>query len=480
MTVGNALQATIGLEVHVQLSTESKIFCSCSTEFGRPPNSNICPICLGYPGTLPVLNKGVVEKAIKAALALNCHLADFSKFDRKNYFYPDLDKAYQISQFDLPLAKNGYLELDEDQGGIRVRINRIHLEEDAGKLLHHPGSSESLVDYNRSGVPLIEIVTEPDLHTPAQAHAYLGNLKEILEYLEVSDCNMEEGSLRCDANISMAPAESETLGTKTELKNMNSFSAIERGLEYEIKRQTELLERGGKIVQDTRAWDDQRGETFSMRSKEEAHDYRYFPDPDLVPLICEEEWIEDLRAQLPELPAVRRERFERQYELPEYDARVLTSSRRLADFFEEAVKAFPQPKEVSNWVMGDFLRLVKEEEMDFEQLKISGEQLAELLQLMEDGTISGKIGKEVLEASFKSGDSPQDIVEERGLVQISDRDNLLPVIEEVLAENEEAADDYRSGKKKAMGFLVGQAMKKTRGQANPQLVNQLLREMLDS
>lgn len=472
-------EVTIGLEVHVQLNTDSKIFCSCSTSFGEPPNTNICPICLGFPGTLPRLNKRVVEYAILSGLALHCTIAPFSKFDRKNYFYPDLDKAYQISQYDLPIARDGYLHLsDRDGEEFVVRINRIHLEEDAGKLIHVEGSHESLVDYNRSGVPLIEIVTEPDIHSPSQAYIYLEALKSTLEYLGVSDCNMEEGSLRCDANISLAPEGSKVLGTKTELKNMNSFRAIEKGLYYEIERQEMILEEGGTITQETRAWDEKRERTFLMRSKEEAHDYRYFPDPDLVPLLLYEEWVHSLQEELPELPKERRKRFIRAYGLPSYDANILTSSRALADFFEEVVELFHEPKLVSNWVMGEFLHLVKEGGYVLDEVPIKPEDLAELLTLISDGTISGKMAKEVFLVSFKTGNSPASIVEKRGLVQLSDEEELESIIEDVIKENPGAVQDFKEGKKKAIGFLVGQTMKKTKGKANPQLVNQIVREKI--
>lgn len=476
---------TIGLEVHVQLNTDSKIFCSCSTSFGGPPNTNICPVCLGLPGALPLLNKRVVEYAIMAGIALNCEISSFSKFHRKNYFYPDLNKAYQISQYDLPVARDGYLDLKEREGEsdregeeFRVRINRIHLEEDAGRLVHVEGGSESLVDYNRSGVPLIEIVTEPDIHSPSQAYTYLEALKMTLEYLGISDCNMEEGSLRCDANISLALEGSETLGTKTELKNMNSFRSILKGLHYEMERQEEILKNGGTISQETRAWNEESGETFLLRSKEEAHDYRYFPDPDLVPLLLHSAWVESLKENLPELPEKRRERFLKEYKLPLYDAEILTSSRTLADFFEEAVSVHRDPKQVSNWVMGEFLRLMKEGGHRIEEVPLKGQDLGELLGLIEEGTISGKMAKKVFEESFSTGRGARSIVEERGLLQISDQEELSKMVEEIMAANESAVRDYRQGKKKALGFLVGEIMKKTRGKANPQIVNRLLRERL--
>lgn len=473
----------IGLEVHAQLLTDSKIFCGCSTKFGADPNSNTCPVCLGLPGVLPVLNRKAVEYTIKAGLAFNCQIARFSKFDRKNYFYPDLPKAYQISQYDLPLCAGGYIEVEDGEGGFsRVGITRIHLEEDAGKLIHEGTIGEStgsLVDFNRAGVPLIEIVSEPDITSPAMARAYLNKLKNILEYLEVSDCNMEEGSLRCDANISIKPRGSRELGTKTELKNINSFKAVEKALTYEAERQAELLEKGEKVIQETRTWDEKAGKTFSMRGKEEAHDYRYFPEPDLVPVVIEEEWIEEIRSSLPELPDAKKRRFVEEYGLPEYDASVLTASKALAAFFEETVSHFEDAKQVSNWIMGDFLYLLKEEDLAVEDLRFSGRDLAKMLKMQEKGTISSKIAKTVFEEMFRTGKDPEKIVEEKGLVQISDEDRLRELVEKVIDENPGAVEDYCNGKDRAIGFLVGQIMKATRGKANPQLVNQLLREKLD-
>ncbi len=470
-------ETVIGLEVHVQLATESKIFCSCSTEFGSEPNTHTCPVCLGLPGSLPVLNKKALEYAIMAGLALNCHIRDYSKFDRKNYFYPDLPKAYQISQFDLPVAEKGYMEIE----GEKIGITRVHLEEDAGKLVHEGtigSSTGSLVDYNRTGVPLIEIVSEPDITSPAQASQYLIQLKKILEYLEVSDCNMEEGSLRCDANVSIRPVGQKEFGTKTELKNMNSFKAVEKGLTYEVTRQKKVLDSGGKIIQETRTWDDSAGKTISMRGKEEAHDYRYFPDPDLVPMQISEDWISKLQSRIPELPVKRKERFVKEYGIPEYDAGVLTDTRVLADFFEEGVKAFSDPKTVSNWVMGEFLRLIKESGKAIEESKIDGKLLGELLQLIEDGTISSKIAKDVFTEMFKTGQSPEEIIEDEGLKQISDEGKLEEIVSGIIADNPEAVEDIKNGKDQAIGFLVGQVMKETRGKANPQLVNQLFRDKI--
>lgn len=476
------LETVIGLEVHVELATKSKIFCSCSTEFGAPPNTHVCPICLGMPGVLPVLNKKALEYAVRAALALNCEIAPFSKFDRKNYFYPDLPKAYQISQYDQPLAYGGYVDIEVNGEKRRIRIKRVHLEEDAGKLLHAgddiAGAATSLVDFNRSGVPLIEIVSEPDIRSPEEARLYLMKLKTILEYLGVSDCKMEEGSLRCDANLSVRPRGAKELGTKTEIKNMNSFRAVFKGLEYEERRQKEALAAGEEIVQETRHWDENRSVTVSMRGKEEAHDYRYFPDPDLVPLVIDRAWVEEIRRSLPELPDARRERFQREYGLPAYDAEVLTASRTLADFYDECVRLFPDPKAVSNFVMSEVLRLLNAEGKDIVDTPLTPQHLAKLLGLVKEGTISGKIAKDVFEEVFKTGRDPAEIVKERGLVQISDEGELTRIVDEVLAANPAVVADYRGGKEKAFTFLVGQVMKATRGKANPALVNKLLKEKL--
>ncbi|MGB9886202.1 MAG: Asp-tRNA(Asn)/Glu-tRNA(Gln) amidotransferase subunit GatB [Moorellales bacterium] len=475
-------EAVIGLEVHVELKTASKAFCSCPTAFGAEPNTQVCPVCLGLPGVLPVINRKMVDYALKVALALNCRIAPRCKFDRKNYYYPDLPKNYQISQYDLPLATGGYLEIEVDGRTRRIGITRVHMEEDAGKLIHQgealgPGAY-SLVDLNRTGVPLLEIVSEPDLRSPEEAYAYLTALKAVLQYLDVSDCKMEEGSLRCDANVSVRPRGSSAFGTKTELKNMNSFKALQRALAYEIERQIEVLLRGGEVEQETRMWDEARGVTVTMRGKEEAHDYRYFPEPDLVPLEIDSAWIDRIRAELPELPAQRRRRFVEQYGLPAYDAGVLTASRAMADYFEACTSLYPQPKTVSNWLMGDFSRLLNASGLEVEQTPVKPEGLAELLKLIDEGTISGKIAKTVFEEMFATGRSARAIVEEKGLVQISDEAALAAVVDRVLAENPGPAADFRAGKEKALGFLVGQVMRATRGQANPALVNRLLRERL--
>ncbi|AGL01868.1 Asp-tRNA(Asn)/Glu-tRNA(Gln) amidotransferase subunit GatB [Desulfoscipio gibsoniae] len=475
-------EAVIGLEVHVELKTNTKIFCHSSTEFGADPNHHVCPVCLGLPGVLPVVNKKVVEYAIKAGLALNCQIASFSKFDRKNYYYPDLPKNYQISQYDLPIAEHGHLEINVNGTDKRIGITRVHMEEDAGKLVHQGTISTtpySLVDYNRTGVPLIEIVSEPDMTSADEAVAYLEKLKAIIQYTGVSDCKMQEGSLRCDANISVRPVGQTELGTKAELKNMNSFKALHKAISYEIERQMEVLEDGEKVVQETRTWDEARGVTLSMRSKEEAHDYRYFPDPDLAPLVIAREWVDEIKASLPELPDERRKRLVSAYGLPEYDAAVLTTTRELADYYEQCVELFNNPKLVSNWIMGDLARMMNASGQEIGDVRISPAQLAKMLQLLDKGTISGKIAKTVFEEMFNTGKDPGQVVEEKGLVQISDAGLIDKVVEEVIAANPKSVEDYRAGKEKAIGFLVGQVMKSTKGKANPGMVNKLLKEKLD-
>jgi len=468
-------EAVIGLEVHVELRTKTKAFCSCPNEFGSVPNSNVCPICLALPGTLPVLNKTLLEYAIQVGLALNCEIASFCKFDRKNYFYPDLPKAYQISQYDMPLCRNGYLDVEVNGHTRRVGINRVHMEEDAGKLVHGENNADySLIDLNRAGVPLLEIVTEPDMRTPEEARLFLENLKQILQYLNVSDCKMEEGSLRCDANISLRPVGSSIFNTKVEIKNMNSFKAVQSALENEINRQREIYESGGVVVQETRAWDEDTGRTSVMRSKETASDYRYFPDPDLVPVVISDEMINELRNQLPELPAARKKRFIEEYGLPPYDAGILTSTRALADYYEECVKGYHDPKKVSNWVMVELLRLLNSNNVEIKDSKLTPSHLVEMLKLMDEGTISGKIAKTVFEEMFNTGKRAAQIVEEKGLMQISDEDELAAIIDRLIAAHPEVVEDYRKGKKKALGFFVGQVMKETRGKANPQIVNKLL------
>lgn len=470
-------ETVIGLEVHAELSTKTKIFCGCSTEFGKDPNIHCCPVCLGLPGSLPKLNKKVVEYGVKAALATNCRVNNISIMARKNYFYPDCPKNYQITQHDKPLCEDGYIEIETENGPKRIGIERIHMEEDAGKLLHvHDGT---LVDYNRVGVPLIEIVSKPDIRTPEEARLYLEKLKSILQYIEVSDVRMEEGSLRCDANISLRPVGEEKFGTKAEIKNMNSFKALEKALEYERGRQLELLEGGERIHQETRRWDEQNGITVVMRSKEQAHDYRYFPEPDLVTVNVSNEWIESIKSTLPELPDSKRERFMKEYGLPEYDADILTSTRSLADFFEECVSSFHDPKVISNWVMGEMMRLMNDRSMTIEDVRIKPSDLAELLNLIDKGTISGTIGKKVFSHMFETGKSAKKIVEEKGLTQNSDTDFIKEIVLKVISENGQSVSDYKSGKTRAFGFLVGQVMKESKGKANPGIVNQILKEELE-
>jgi aspartyl-tRNA(Asn)/glutamyl-tRNA(Gln) amidotransferase subunit B len=471
-------EAVIGLEVHAQLLTASKIFCGCATAFGAPANTQTCPVCLGMPGSLPVLNRQAVEFALKMALATHCRIPAESVFARKNYFYPDLPKGYQISQYELPLAEHGFLEIRVNGALKRIGITRIHLEEDAGKLIHSELRPLSFVDFNRTGVPLIEIVSEPDLRAPEEAVEYLKALRNILLYLEICDGNMEEGSLRCDANISLRPLGAREFGTKTELKNLNSFRFVKMALEYEIKRQRALLSAGREILQETRLWDPSQGQTLSMRGKEEAHDYRYFPDPDLVPVKIAPEWLATLQQSLPELPAARRQRFQDQYGLPEYDAEVLTGEKALADYFEACVAEFPQPKKVSNWIMAELLRELKKEEAGIAACRVSPGALGRLLALVEQGTLSGKLAKTVFEEMAATGQDPEAIIKARGLVQISDAEALVPVAREILAAHPQEVADYRAGKTKVLGFFVGQLMRRTKGQANPQLANEIFRKLL--
>ncbi|MUT68623.1 Asp-tRNA(Asn)/Glu-tRNA(Gln) amidotransferase subunit GatB [Paenibacillus sp. NEAU-GSW1] len=478
MSEANKYETVVGLEVHVELHTNSKIFCGCSTAFGAPANTHTCPVCLGHPGVLPVLNKQAVEYAMKAAMALNCQIADISKFDRKNYFYPDSPKAYQISQFDQPIGENGWIDIEVNGETKRIGITRLHLEEDAGKLTHVDGGYASLVDFNRVGTPLVEIVSEPDIRTPEEAKAYLEKLKAIMLYCEVSDVKMEEGSLRCDANISLRPYGQEKFGTRAELKNMNSFRGVQRGLEYEQIRQAEILDSGEKVVQETRRWDEAQGKTFSMRGKEESHDYRYFPDPDLVRLHIDNDWKERVRASIPELPDSRKARYTSDYGLPSYDAEVITSSKKLADLFEESLSHTKDAKTVSNWIMGDLLGYLNANSLELNDVKITGQGLGEMVGLLEKGTISNKIAKTVFKAMLESGKLPQQIVEEQGLVQISDEGAILAIVDQIIAANPQSVEDFRAGKEKAIGFLVGQIMKETKGKANPGLVNKLLLERL--
>ncbi len=470
-------EPVIGLEVHAQLETESKIFSTASTAFGAPPNSQVTPVCLGMPGVLPVLNKKALELAVKAALALNCTIHGRSRFARKNYFYPDLPKGYQISQYEEPYSSGGWLDIPSGEGVKRVRLTRIHMEEDAGKLVHDNSGSSSHVDLNRAGVPLIEIVSEPDISDAEEAVAYLKKLRSILRYIGVCDGNMEEGSLRCDANVSIRPKGSKTLGTKVEIKNVNSFKFIQRAIEYEIKRQEAVVEGGGKIVQETRLYDADKGVTFSMRTKEEAHDYRYFPDPDLLPVEIGPEDIELLKASLPELPDARRERFASEYGLPEYDAGVLTSSREIADYFEEALSHYKNPKTLGNWIMTEVLRELREDD-DISEFPVTAKKLAGLLNLIDDGTISGKIAKDVFAEMVSGGGTAKEIVEKKGIRQISDKGELESLISGILEKHPDEISRYKGGDEKLIGFFVGQVMKATQGKANPKLVNDILKAEL--
>lgn len=471
-------EAIIGLEVHAQMLTNSKMFCGCSTKFGSEPNTQTCPVCTGMPGVLPVMNKKALEFAIKTGLAMNCKISSYSRFARKNYFYPDLPKNYQISQYELPLCENGFIEITVDGKKRRIGITRIHIEEDAGKSIHE-GGNYSLVDLNRAGVPLMEIVSEPDIRTPREAAEYIRELRTILRYLGVCDGNMEQGSLRCDANVSVRPAGSRELGIKTEIKNINSFKFVEKALEYEIERQIRILQEGGRIIQETRLWNSEAGRTVSMRTKEEAHDYRYFPEPDLVPIVVEKDFIEEIRACLPELPDEKRERFISDYGLPEYDADFLVSERAMAEWFEEAVRLGGQPKAVSNWIQGDLMRLLKDEDKIIEECPLKPEQLVGMLKLIDNDTISGKIAKTVFEEMYKSGKAAEDIIKEKGLVQISDLSFIEEAVDEIIQKNPSEVDRYNAGEEKLFGFFVGQVMKATKGKANPKIVNEILKKRLN-
>lgn len=477
-------EAVIGLEVHTELQTKTKIFCSCRTSFGADPNTNVCPVCLGLPGVLPVLNKKVLEYAVRAGLALNCEISHFSKFDRKNYYYPDLPKNFQTSQFDLPICEHGYLDVEVEGEKRRIRITRAHMEEDAGKLVHHgtsiTDSDYSLVDYNRTGTPLLEIVSEPDMRSAKEAVAYMEKIRAILQYIGVSDCRMEEGSLRCDANVSVRPVGQKELGTKTEIKNINSFKGVERAIEYEAMRQAELLEDGGKVVQETRTWDEKEGITKSMRTKEEANDYRYFPEPDLVPFTVSDEYIENIRKSLPELPDARKERYMKEFGLSSEDAVFMTNDKDTADYFEAAVAAGADPKAAVNWLMGEFASQLSTEGIEIAKAPVSAENLAGLLKLISKGTISGKIAKKVFATMWKEGGKAEDIVKAQGLVQVSDTAELSKLVDEVVGKNPKAVEDFKAGKKKAVGALVGQIMKATKGKANPRVINELLNKKLQS
>jgi aspartyl-tRNA(Asn)/glutamyl-tRNA(Gln) amidotransferase subunit B len=474
-------EAVIGLEIHAQLLTDSKAFCSCSTLFGADPNANTCPICLGMPGVLPVLNRKALEFTIRMAIACNCDINEISRFARKNYYYPDLPKNYQISQYELPVAEHGWVDVETAPGEVkRIGLTRIHMEEDAGKLIHDEHKPMSYVDLNRTGVPLIEIVSEPELRSPEDAAAYLRTLRSILVYLEICDGNMEQGSFRCDANVSLRPKGETSLGVKTEVKNMNSFRNVQRALNYEIERQTEMLLNGERIIQETRLFDPSTGTTASMRSKEQAHDYRYFPDPDLLPLRVEPGLVDAIRAKLPELPAQKKERFIKDFGIPPYDAGVLTASKQMADYFEKTVELHADPKTVSNWIMTELMRELKgADEADITCCPVSPSQLAALFKLMADGTISGKIAKTVFEEMYATGKDAAAIIEEKGLVQVSDTSEILSLIQKVLDDNAGELEKYFSGKTKIRGFFVGQVMKMSKGKANPALLNQILDEELD-
>ena len=472
-------EVVIGLEVHAELSTKTKIFCSCPTEFGAEPNTHVCPVCMAMPGALPVLNEKVVEYAVKAGLATNCTISRDSKNDRKNYFYPDLPKSYQISQFDKPLCEHGYVEIEDDEGNKKkIRILRIHIEEDAGKLNHNEFTGGSLVDLNRAGVPLIEIVSEPDLRSTKEAEEYLKKLKSILEYIEVSDCKMQEGSFRADVNVSVRKRNATEFGTRTEMKNMNSFRSIIRGIEYETQRQIEVLENGGKVEQETLRWDDVSGKTFSMRDKEDAQDYRYFPEPDLVAIRLSEEYIENIKNNLPELPESRKQKYLSVYGLSEKDSRMLISSKYLSNMFEEAEKICKNGKAVANWLLSDVSRILNENEMEADSIPFTAEQLAKMIELIDKGIISSAIGKKVLEELFENPKDPEEIIKEKGWLQISDEGAIKEIVNKILEANPASVADFKAGKDRALGFLVGQAMKETKGKANPQMLNKMFLEEL--
>ncbi|MCX5715662.1 MAG: Asp-tRNA(Asn)/Glu-tRNA(Gln) amidotransferase subunit GatB [Candidatus Omnitrophica bacterium] len=471
-------ETVIGLEVHVQLKTDTKLFCGCGTKFGKAPNTQACPVCLGFPGVLPVINKKALFLSIKTGLALGCSISKLTRFDRKHYYYPDLPKNFQISQYDRPLSQNGFLEFETEGKVKTVPLKRIHLEEDAGKLIHQENTNSSLVDYNRSGMPLMEIVTQPEIYSPQEAYDFLINLRSILEYIEVSDCNMEEGSLRCDANISLRPEGQSELGTKTELKNMNSFKAVRQALECEVERQTEALGDAKTIAQETRLWDSESAVTVSMRSKEEAHDYRYFPEPDLMPFLPSEALITELRESLPEMPRERRARFISEYGLSAYDAAVLTADKKLADFFEDTIKSYKNAKTAVNWIMGDLTASLTATSLSISAVSFKPKDFAEMLSMIESGKISGKMAKEVLKEAVEKGKNPAEIVKSKGLSQITDEAAISAAVEKAIAANQSVVADFKSGKDAALTFLVGQIMKETKGRANPKLAGELLRKRL--
>ena len=471
-------ETVIGLEVHVELATKTKIFCSCSTQFGGEPNTHTCPVCTGMPGSLPVLNKQVVEYAAAVGLATNCEITQYCKFDRKNYFYPDNPQNYQISQLYLPICRNGSVEIETENGKKKVGIHEIHMEEDAGKLIHDEWDDSSLVDFNRSGVPLIEIVSEPDMRSAEEVIAYLDKLRLIIQYLGASDCKLQEGSMRADVNLSVREAGSDTFGTRTEMKNLNSFKAISRAIEGERQRQIDILEDGGQVVQETRRWDDARGCSYAMRSKEDAQDYRYFPEPDLVPVVISDEWLEEIRSRQPELRDEKRVRYQAEYGIPEYDIDIITSSKKMADIFEETIALGCRPKEVSNWLMVETMRLLKDEDMDADDIRFSPAHLAALIGLVEEGKINRTVAKEVFEVMFREDTDPVSYVEEKGLSMVQDEGALRSTIEEIVKNNPRSVEDYKNGKKKAIGFLVGQTMKAMKGKADPAMVNRILMQIL--
>ncbi len=471
-------EIVIGLEVHVELATKTKIFCGCPTQFGGAPNTHTCPVCTGMPGSLPVLNKQVLEYAMAVGLATNCEISRYSKFDRKNYFYPDNPQNYQISQLYLPICRDGYLEIDGPQGPKKIRIHEIHMEEDAGKLIHDEWEDCTLVDYNRSGVPLIEIVSEPDMTSAEEVTAYLEKLRLIIQYLGASDCKLQEGSMRADVNLSVREVGSQKLGTRTEMKNLNSFKAITRAIEGERQRQIELLEEGKVVVQETRRWDDNKEYSYSMRSKEDAQDYRYFPDPDLVPMAISEEWIEQIRKNQPEFRTEKMKRYQEEFDIPEYDIDIITGTKKMADLFEETTSICGVPKKVSNWLMVETLRLLKEKEMDPDQITFSARNLAKLIQLTENKVINSSVAKEVFEVLFMEDIDPEKYIDEKGLRTVSDEGELRSVVQEIVQNNPQSVEDYRSGKEKAIGFLIGQTMKAMKGKADPEIIASILKEIL--